>query len=225
MNNSHKSHFAALIEDSAAGAAPAATGIGRRERRAAETRLRLFRCALKLFAERGFPNVTVEEITEAADVGKGTFFNYFESKDHVLGVIAEIQLGKVTEALAQAASGKETIQSLLHRIFLRLAEEPGRSPNLARTLISFFMANEKVRDTLERQLSAGRKLIAQIVATGQERGEIDSRLKKEKVALQLQEVLLGTVVLWSLKGEPGFKTWVEDSFQHFWRSVVVSGAK
>src|ERR1039458_6117126 len=44
-------------------------GKGRRERRAAETRLRLFRCALHLFAERGFSNVTVEDITEAADVG------------------------------------------------------------------------------------------------------------------------------------------------------------
>jgi hypothetical protein len=63
------------------------------------------------------------------------------------------------------------------------------------------------------------------VATGQERGEIDSCLKKEKVALQLQEILLGTVVLWSLKGEPGFKTWVEDSFQHFWRAIAVSDAK
>jgi AcrR family transcriptional regulator len=53
-------------------------------------------------------NVTVEDITEAADVGKGTFFNYFESKDHVLGVMAEIQLGKVAEALALAADGKQT---------------------------------------------------------------------------------------------------------------------
>jgi AcrR family transcriptional regulator len=225
MNDSQTIRTAALVENLAAGAVLAASGAGRRERRAAETRLRLFRCALQLFAERGFSNVTVEDITEAADVGKGTFFNYFESKDHVLGVMAEIQLGKVAEALAQAASGKEAIHSVLHRIFFRLAEEPGRSPNLARTLISFFLANEQVRETIERQLSSGRKMIAQIVAIGQERGEIDSRLKKEKVALQLQEVLLGTVVMWSLKGEPGFKTWVEDSFQHFWRSIAVSGAK
>ena len=225
MNNSHTIRSAALSGDLAAGAMFAASGLGRRERHAAETRLRLFRCALQLFAEHGFHNVTVEDITEAADVGKGTFFNYFDSKDHVLGVMAEIQLGKVAEALAQAASGKQSIHSVLHRIFLRLAEEPGRSPNLARTLISFFMANEEVRNTIERQLSMGRKMIAQIVASGQERGEIDSRLKKEKVALQLQEVLLGTVVMWSLKGEPGFKTWVEESFQHFWRSVAVSGAK
>ena len=77
--------------------------MGRRERRAAATRLRLFRCALRLFAKRGFQNVTVEDITEAADVGKGTFFNYFESKDHVLGVMAEIQLGKVREAASRAS--------------------------------------------------------------------------------------------------------------------------
>ena len=76
----------------------ARTGGGRRARRAAETRVRLFRSALELIAERGLPNVTVEDITEAADVGKGTFFNYFASKEHVLGVMAEIQLSKVKQA-------------------------------------------------------------------------------------------------------------------------------
>ena len=37
------------------------------------TRERIFRAALKLFAERGVLAVTVEDITEAADVGKGEF--------------------------------------------------------------------------------------------------------------------------------------------------------
>src|SRR5271157_4056974 len=70
---------------------------GRRERRSTETRERLYRAALRLFAERGFQETTVEDITEAADVGKGTFFNYFATKEHVLGVMAEIQLGKRSE--------------------------------------------------------------------------------------------------------------------------------
>ena len=104
-------------------------GMGRRERRAAETRLRLFRCALQLFAERGFSSVTVEDITEAADVGKGTFFNYFESKDHVLGVMAEIQLGKVREAVvAGRAQGKQTIHSVLHRLFHARGRRAGTQP-------------------------------------------------------------------------------------------------
>lgn len=200
-------------------------GKGRRERRAAETRLRLFRCALQLFAERGFSNVTVEDITEAADVGKGTFFNYFETKDHVLGVMAEIQLGKVGHAASLAAQGKQSIHSVLHRLVLHLGEEPGRSPSLARAMISSFLASESVRAIIERNMVEGRKTVSEVVAAGQKRGEINPRLSKEKVAIQFMQSMMGTILLWSLRGEPALETWIEDSFQHFWRSVAISGKK
>jgi len=198
---------------------------GRRQRRAAETRIKLFRCALQLFAERGFSSVTVEDITDAADVGKGTFFNYFESKDHVLGVMAEIQLGKVAEALALASDGKQNIESVLHRLFLRAAEEPGRSPDLARALISSFLASQGVRSLIARNMQEGRRMIAEVVSTGQNRGEIDHRLKKEKVAIQVLQTFMGTVLFWSLHEEPALNVWMEDSFQHFWRSIAASGQK
>jgi len=227
MNNRPASHATTLIEVLTSENLPHLQGMGRRQRRAAETRLRLFRCALQLFAERGFPNVTLEDITEAADVGKGTFFNYFESKDHVLGVMAEIQLGKVREAVTLAESRKRTIYSVLHRLFLRVAEEPGRSPDLARALISSFLASERVRSLVDRKLREGRKMVAQVVAAGQKRGEIDSRLKKEKVALQLQQAVMGTLLLWSLEGQPALEAWIEGSFQHFWRAIAIpdQGAK
>ncbi len=223
MNTSHESQPPALINALTAESLPHLQGMGRRQRRAAETRVRLFRCALQLFAERGFPNVTVEDITEAADVGKGTFFNYFESKDHVLGVMAEIQLGKVREAVTMAESGKQSIHSVLRRLFLRVGEEPGRSPDLARTLISSFLASVAVRKLIDRNMSEGRKMAAQVVSVGQERGEIDPRLKKEKVALQLQQAFMGTLLLWSLHGEPALETRLEESFQHFWRAIAISG--
>ncbi len=199
--------------------------MGRRERRAAETRIRLFRCALELIAESGLANVTVEDITEAADVGKGTFFNYFASKDHVLGVMAEIQVGKVREAAAKAAQGKQPIRSVLQYLVQRLAEEPGRSPRLARALISSFLANEGVRDILKRNLHEGRKTIAEVVAMGQKRGEINPRLKKETVALQLLQTVMGTVLLWSLHEKPALSVRMENSFQHLWRSIVAPGKK
>jgi len=225
MNNSHSIRPASLVTSLAPGQASRSPGTGRRERRATETRVRLFRCALQLFAERGFSNVTVEDITEAADVGKGTFFNYFETKDHVLGVMAEIQLGKVREAAALAKQDKQAIHSVLHGLVLRLAEEPGRSPSLARAFISSFLASEGVRNLIERNMRDGRKMIAEVVAAGQERGEIDPGLNKETVAIQLLQTCMGTVLLWSLHGEPAIKAWIENSFQHFWRAIVTSGKK
>ncbi len=158
-------------------------------------------------------------------MGKGTFFNYFETKDHVLGVMAEIQLGKVGQAALLAAQGKQTIHSVLHRLVLRLAEEPGRSPSLARAMISSFLASESVRAIIERNMREGRKTAAEIVAAGQVRGEINPRLSKEKVAIQLMQSVMGTILLWSLHGEPALGAWIEDSFQHFWRSVAISGTK
>lgn len=198
-------------------------GMGRRQRRAAETRVRLFRCALQLFAERGFPNVTIEEITEAADVGKGTFFNYFESKDHVLGVMAELQLARVKEAVKVATSGKRSICSTLHHLFLRLAQEPGQSPYLARAVIASFLASEVVRGLIEQRMCEGRAMIGEVIAEGQKRGEINPQLKVDEVALQLQQALLGTVLLWSLHGEPELALWIERSFQHFWRAIAATG--
>src|SRR5271155_14427 len=78
----------------------------RRERNRAQTRDRLYRAALDLFAERGFLETTVEDITESADVGKGTFFNYFPTKEHILAEFGGERMAAVERALEKAKSTK-----------------------------------------------------------------------------------------------------------------------
>jgi len=51
--------------------------VGRRDRKKAETREALRWAALRLALEHGYEQLTVEAITEAADVSVRTFFNYF----------------------------------------------------------------------------------------------------------------------------------------------------
>src|SRR3977135_2868982 len=92
----------------------------RRQRRRADIRERLFLAALDLFAQKGFAETTVEDITEAADVGKGTFFNYFPSKDHILLAFGEMQLIKLEPAINMARRTGEPMPDFLRSLRVRL---------------------------------------------------------------------------------------------------------
>ncbi|MGV1790362.1 TetR family transcriptional regulator [Rhizobium sp. A37_96] len=73
---------------------------GRRERKRRQTRERIESAALKLFLERGFDATTIEDITEAADVSKRSFFDYFPSKEEVVAAWQDGFAGELIDAVA-----------------------------------------------------------------------------------------------------------------------------
>lgn len=133
--------------------------------------------------------------------------------------MAEIQLGKVREALQAAEQGKRSIRSVVHDLFAKVSEEPGRSPELARALLTAFLSSS-IKELLGQNMSEGRRMAGRIFELGQQRGEIDPKLKTEHLALHLQQSFLGTMLLWSLGSEQKLQTAVESSFQHFWRAIA-----
>ncbi|MBQ7409298.1 MAG: TetR/AcrR family transcriptional regulator, partial [Alphaproteobacteria bacterium] len=52
-----------------------------RERAALETRKKLLKTGQKLIMRKGLSNISVEDITNAAGVAKGTFYTYFKRKE------------------------------------------------------------------------------------------------------------------------------------------------
>lgn len=176
---------------------------GRRERHRAEIRERLFRAALTLFAERGYLETTVEDITEAADVGKGTFFNYFPTKEHVLATFGAERIAAIESALEEAKSGP--VLPALRRMAVDLAGMWAENPELLRTIYAAHASCPPVRAELHKRLIVGRRLIAEIFALAQERGEVRRDLPPAELARLTQLILFGVTLAWAMNPDSSLR--------------------
>ncbi|MBS1838096.1 MAG: TetR family transcriptional regulator [Actinobacteria bacterium] len=114
MSNSTQTQLAPGVGDapSAAGREPNPAAPGLRERKKEQTRERLKQAAFHLFTERGFDEVTVDEIADRAEVSKSTLFRYFETKEDLLLVDARMHRDALLHAMADRPRDEPVLASL-----------------------------------------------------------------------------------------------------------------
>lgn len=91
---------------------------GLRERNKARARAEIATAALRLFADRGFEGVTVDQIVDAAGVSRRTFFRYFETKeDALLADYPELNR-RLTQGMVDCGHDDplDAVRSGLHRL-------------------------------------------------------------------------------------------------------------
>jgi AcrR family transcriptional regulator len=84
---------------------------GLRERKKMQTRQEIAAAAARLFDERGFDNVTVEEVAEAAGVSKKTVFNYFATKEDLVFNRSEEREAGLIAAVRDRPAGTSVLES------------------------------------------------------------------------------------------------------------------
>jgi AcrR family transcriptional regulator len=193
---------------------------GRRARRSAATRESLFRAALDLFAVKGFSETTVEDITQAADFGKGTFFNYFPSKDHLLVAFSDMQLSKLQAAVERAAHSDEPMPSFLRGLALQMTTEPARNPSIIRALLLANLSSTPVRELMRENHLRGLRLLTRLVQTGQDRREIRRDLPAEEIALVFRQTVFGTLLMWSVYADSSLPARIHAAFDLLWNGIA-----
>jgi len=91
--------------------------LSRVERRKAQTNRRLLDVGRQLFSEKGIYWAKVEDITELADQGKGTFYKYFDSKEAIIRTLLEEGLdelsAKTEQAVRNASSDSKVVSAAI----------------------------------------------------------------------------------------------------------------
>jgi AcrR family transcriptional regulator len=102
----------------------------RSDKRAERTRKKLESAALEVFTEYGLDATTIEDITQRADLGKGTFYRHFKDKEEIATILVDLAIEELLERLRtpekQIRTLSDAIEHLLeahYRFFLEEYEK------------------------------------------------------------------------------------------------------
>ena len=107
--------------------------------------------ALRVFSQKGFHNATVEEVAEAAGVGKGTVYLYFTSKTDLFVSVVEEKLKELKEALIEHIENIEGACAKLAGAIKLHWEFFNRSREFVQVILSDLSGMEKELDERTRE--------------------------------------------------------------------------
>ncbi|MHC4425175.1 MAG: TetR/AcrR family transcriptional regulator [Planctomycetota bacterium] len=92
------------------------SGKNRLQKRASRTRKRLKDAALDVFSEKSVDAATIEEITEKADLGKGTLYQHFDDKEEIIVTLVEEAVEHLIERIRAYDSTPKTLEDMLEHL-------------------------------------------------------------------------------------------------------------
>jgi AcrR family transcriptional regulator len=170
-----------------------------RKKKAIATHRRIYNTALKLFEKHGFDNITVDEICRKARVAKGTFYVYFESKDHV---VIELFLKNDERVNAIAATELAAVEDPLEKLSLLMRKA---FTNHVKEGPDIMEVSYRARASLGRtgnprpiESRASYKTVLSLIEEAQAQGKIRADLGAGDIAHLILRAMEGVLHDWSI---------------------------
>ncbi|KAF0196154.1 MAG: TetR family transcriptional regulator [Bacillota bacterium] len=165
---------------------------------AQKTKQRILKVAFKLFADKGYKHVTVDEIVKKARSSKGAFYNHFPSKDlliyeHIKD--KDERYATLNEEIAKLNTAADKLKYFTNNLFKLLSE----TPELSATLLTMDINHPEISAMFLDNNRYLYKLLHPIFEAGLSSGEIKSPLSVAELTEYLLTVTTGVEARWCIK--------------------------
>ena len=180
-----------------------AQGVSRRQIRRQETRNRIEEAAYALFTAQGVEETSIEQICEAADVARRTFYGYFPNKHVLLGGLGVSRLYKrLQPMLRQLMANHHTTRARLEAIIDYIQANFAGYGEVDRQLI--LLAPSSLANNAEQQREIGSTALAsftRLFAAGRKLGDTTREFSPEILASMVVGTLNSLTVSWAFDSE------------------------
>lgn len=160
-----------------------------------DTKERIRECAISLFKEQGFENVTVVQICEAAGITKRTFYYHYNSKEELLYGITDY-LGVKAESLLDSLAAQQTNVGILWSLMSTYSiNSADYGPNIIRQIYVHMVqgkADEKFPYTMYLY-----NTVVKTIDNAKRAGEISNPLPPEDIAFALYHCFRSVTITWA----------------------------
>ena len=177
----------------------------------AEKRLALLKAAFRVVAEKGFSQVTLDDIAARAGVSKGITLYYFDSKEDLFRELFAWLIDSIHARMRDAVESREDPVEKVRALVALIFPSPSKNRAFFRAYIDFCglaARKEPFREVGERFYSGCRQIDRAIVEEGMRQGAFAVRDPAE-AASTLRAIFDGLMLQWLTEAEP------EASFEQY----------
>lgn len=198
--------------------------LGRREKKKALTRQTIIDAAGKLFSVNGFDATSIDEICQAADVVKGTFYYHFKSKEDLVIELRREMTDQLEEFVTAELESGKTPLDVLRALMIKDARWTEQNEELAVIFVHQIYMNRaaslKNPDTPPSRLrGALRRSVATVVEAAQKAGQLRADLEPDEITEMIFGFYIHAKRCWLNARTPGA---LEPSVLR-WLDMLLSG--
>lgn len=189
-----------------------------RELKKALTRQRIKEAALSLLAEQGYETTTIEQIAKLAGVAKGTFFNYFASKDEL---ICDLQTVFVMNEVAKLKDKPGPLIPRMRMVLFQLVQQLPHNKSVTRALFQAILGSGPALEEHNQLIGQIMESIVPLIAQGQENGELRKDMPAEMISQLAVQTYFGALIVWSMSDEEeGINEQIALTFDLFFKGIT-----